>query len=370
MPSKPRRKIAIACQGGGSQTAFTAGALDALFQHRLQDDFQIVSLSGTSGGALCATLLWYALMKGDASPTQRLLAFWQDNTAQTPAERHFNDYVIESLRATSKGQLPQINISPSSPLVKALMGVTTSSLRREFTDFPALLQKHFDFDELQRWGAQPDAPALLLGAAEVLTGKLRKFNSREEAIRLEHLLSSCAVPNIFPAVEFDGFAYWDGLFSDNPPLDELVRPSFVGAGNIPDEIWVIKINPTGCQSVPHAPEDIADRRNEMVGNMSLFQQLTSMALINDLLLMDAFKPEFLQTLAVNKPVLIPKCYADQPDRPYTIPFIEMSAHLQHELDYESKLDRSPENIALLVKDGQEQASAFLAQRRKALHSGK
>ncbi|MBE9610581.1 patatin-like phospholipase family protein [Chitinilyticum piscinae] len=368
MPTKQRRKIAIACQGGGSQTAFTAGALEALFEHHVQDDFQIVSLSGTSGGALCATLLWYALMKGDANPTGRLMAFWRDNMAQTPAEQQFNHQIIESLRATSKGHLPHFNISPSDPLAQWLMSLSTSALRPEFTDFPLLLRKHFDFDELLRWGAQPDAPALLLGAAEVLSGKLRKFNSRDEPIRIEHLLSSCAVPNIFPAVEFEGFAYWDGLFSDNPPVNELVRPKFVGDKNVPDELWIIKINPTGCDEIPQSAEAISDRRNEMVGNVSLFQQLDTLAWLNDLILHDAFRPEVLAKFDIRQPVLIPKCYVDQPDAPYTIPFIEMSAELTHTLDYESKLDRSPENLGKLMADGRKQASAFLTQRRKAVHA--
>ena len=49
-----KRKIAIACQGGGSQTAFTAGALKALFDHDVRRDFEIVGLSGTSGGSRTA----------------------------------------------------------------------------------------------------------------------------------------------------------------------------------------------------------------------------------------------------------------------------------------------------------------------------
>ena len=35
-------KIAIACQGGGSQTAFAAGALKALFEARVRDSSEIV----------------------------------------------------------------------------------------------------------------------------------------------------------------------------------------------------------------------------------------------------------------------------------------------------------------------------------------
>jgi len=63
---KPR--IAIACQGGGSQTAFTAGALRGLFESGALDDFELVSLSGTSGGSICATLVWYSLMLGEERP--------------------------------------------------------------------------------------------------------------------------------------------------------------------------------------------------------------------------------------------------------------------------------------------------------------
>ena len=58
-----KNKIAIACQGGGSQTAFTAGVLKSLFQNDVHNKKQIVSLSGTSGGAVCATLSWYSMLK-------------------------------------------------------------------------------------------------------------------------------------------------------------------------------------------------------------------------------------------------------------------------------------------------------------------
>jgi NTE family protein len=60
-----RTKIAIACQGGGSQTAFTAGALKALCEAGIKDEFELVSISGTSGGAVCAALLWFAFEKDE-----------------------------------------------------------------------------------------------------------------------------------------------------------------------------------------------------------------------------------------------------------------------------------------------------------------
>ena len=45
-----KTKIAIACQGGGSQTAFTAGVLSYLSEHHAGREFEVVSISGASGG--------------------------------------------------------------------------------------------------------------------------------------------------------------------------------------------------------------------------------------------------------------------------------------------------------------------------------
>ena len=71
---------------------------------------------------------------------------------------------------------------------------------------------------------RPDSPVLLLGAADVLTGELKKFNSRAGEIQVEAILASAAIPTLFPAVEIGEHYYWDGLFSDNPPVKELFRP--------------------------------------------------------------------------------------------------------------------------------------------------
>ena len=68
-----KQKIAIACQGGGSQTAFTAGVLSTFFEKGLHLQKQIVSLSGTSGGGDFAAVAWYGLLKaaaGDSTSTR------------------------------------------------------------------------------------------------------------------------------------------------------------------------------------------------------------------------------------------------------------------------------------------------------------
>jgi len=357
-----RRRIGIACQGGGSQTAFTAGVLKGLFQAGVQRDFDIVSLSGTSGGSICATLAWYALQKGDARPWERLYAFWQENMAKTLVERAFNKTLLQGLRMTDQGWLPSYNTSPSSPLVQSAMVAIARSMRPLYTDFRGLLEKHIDFAELARWGARTDGPALLMGAVDTLSGRLAKFCSRIEPIRVEHILSSCAVPSIFPAVEFDGGAYWDGLFSDNPPINELTLARYVGVHGVAQEIWVIKINPTHAAEVPVTPDQIGDRRNELIGNVSLFQQLDALATMNELYLQGAFKPQYAKRFDLDGPIRIPRCFCDDEIRPYHIPFIEMSDALASTLDYESKLDRSQEHVERLMADGERQALVFLAER--------
>ncbi len=359
---KPR--VAVACQGGGSQTAFTAGVLKALSENHVLDHFNVVSISGTSGGAICGFLIWYSWKKGEFPAWKRLLDFWHDNTPKNPCERILNDVSTNAIKWIGSGYMPQFNLSPSSPLVTipSLIATTALGIRPEFTDLRMMLEAHADFQEVTSWGAQEQPPVLLLGACNILTGRLHKFSSFLEPIRVEHLLASACVPTLFPAVRIDHMAYWDGLFSDNPPITSLTRPDFVGLPNLPNEIWVIKINPTAIDEVPVLPKEIGDRRNELAGNVSLFHGLREMERFNDLLLRGAFTDEFLTQADIKEPIRIPKSFRDDPDKPYHIPIIEMSAELAKELTYESKLDRSPEHIDLLIRHGEEQGRRFMEAR--------
>lgn len=358
MSNKP--KIAIACQGGGSQTAFTAGALKALCESNLEDRFDVVSISGTSGGAICATLVWFAFERGESPLWGRLMDFWKDNTAQGWLEEAVNHFLVDSIRMANRGMFPTWQLSPYSPLVQTAAAVTTLGQRTTFKNFRALLESHLDFEEIASWGPRTKRPILMIGAANITTGKLTKFISLHQPIRVEHILASCAVPNIFPAVQIDGHAYWDGLFSDNPPIQELIRPASVGEANIPDEIWLIKINRTASKEVPTLPDQIVDRRNQLEGNISLFQQLRQLEMINDMILQNAFQPKYLAQFALKAPIRIPKSFDSDAAKPYHIPCMEMPAEL--ELDFESKLDRSYSHIDRLIAEGGKSAKAFLRER--------
>src|SRR5262249_14858144 len=85
-----RNRVAVACQGGGSHTAFTAGVLEGLLS-TFPQDADVVALSGTSGGAICATLAWDGLVRSDRRRAiDKLLQFWDSMSAREPWDQLLN----------------------------------------------------------------------------------------------------------------------------------------------------------------------------------------------------------------------------------------------------------------------------------------
>jgi NTE family protein len=257
-----QRRVAIACQGGGSHTAFTAGVLGRLLTADEFDEHELVGLSGTSGGAVCAALAWSALLDDDRRDSKaRLDGFWGDNAAAGPVEMAINAWMLWATTLQSVGLLPGV-----SPYDIPVTG---------FEHFRTLLRRWVDFDRIQVDGLARH-PVLLVGAVDVLSGEFRAFNSRRERITADMILASAAIPTGFRTVHTAGGSFWDGLFSQNPPVRELLDAQ-------PDELWVIQINPTTRSSEPRTVLSIADRRNELAGNLSLYQELHFIEKIDQLL---------------------------------------------------------------------------------------
>jgi NTE family protein len=346
-----RRRIAIACQGGGSQCAFVAGALKALLARDVHRHFKIVGLSGTSGGAITAALAWAGLLEeahgAQTDIGERIVALWKDLSAQTPQEMLFDRICTQSIRLVESGLVPSVATSPSSFRFQAMTQAATLLLGRpEFTDLRALLLKHFDFDALTSL-VEDDSPVLLVGACDVLEGTFKIFTSVHDQIRVESILASAAIPNLFPAVRIDGHAYWDGIFSTNPPVFAFLQKAYTEHNLIPDEIWIIQVNPSRYQSVPELPSDIFDRRNHLAGNLSLSHELQLIDMINTLLREGALTDHFRARFGLETTEAI------------QVRFIRMSETLQQSLDYPSKLSRQPGHISTLIADGEAQAHAFL-----------
>jgi len=230
-------KVAIACQGGGSHTAFTAGVLTELLRE-WDDEYELVGISGTSGGAFNALATWYGLVTADAERSIDLLdALWEGLTANSPSDRVTNEWVVGLSRIESSG-LPFPQISPyQNP------GSNLGKRRIE-----RVLRTHIDFDEVPAL-CRRDVPELVVGTVNVNAGTFETFTN--EDVTPEVVLASAAVPNLFEAVEIDGHYHWDGLFSQNPPIDDLMT---VEASRKPDELWVIQINPQVREGEPSSLE--------------------------------------------------------------------------------------------------------------------
>lgn len=316
----PTRRVAIACQGGGSHTAFTAGVLTRLLD-RLPDRYEVAALSGTSGGAVCAVTAWYGLVS-EHDPGALLEAVWDDIAASDSPDRLLNGWAVVGARLESAG----LGVPAISPYRSPLSEHGRNQLREALTRHVAFEA----FPDLIAGAADP--PRLVIGAADVESGRFERFENA--AVTAETVLASAAVPELFEAVEVDDRRYWDGLFGQNPPILDLLCGE---PGGSPDELWVIRINPRRTPETPTALGDIHRRANELAGNVSLQQQLRVVDRLN----------RWANAGRLS-------------EHEYTYTEVR-SIELPRETAPASKIDRRADAIERLRHEGGERAAAFLDQ---------
>lgn len=317
MTTNGRKRVAIACQGGGSHTAFTAGVLQGALES-LPADVDVVALSGTSGGAICAALAWEALVRGEPQRAVRSLQeFWDSMSASEPWDKIANQSLMAFMSMRDLMVLPEI-----SPYHLPTWGAE---------HFRALLNQYFDFEELRRLAGRPGAPILRIGAVEVLSGHFELFAGEE--LCAECLLASAAIPEMFQAVQVPGRGvYWDGLFSQNPPIHHLMDHHI-------DELWLVQINPSTCARVPVETHEILDRRNALSGNLSMEQELIFIEMLNRGIARGRINDPDLQPMLVSR------------------------ISMDRELNYQSKLDRRPQLLDELREFGRTRWRWFSKERQ-------
>jgi NTE family protein len=309
MPPKPAAPhcptVAIACQGGGSHAAFTAGVLAALLAPPHRDRFRLMALSGTSGGAVCAGLAWSGLLAGGAPEAiRRLDGFWMDLAATDPFDIWINAWTQLLLDSPFRADVSPYAYAPEAePRLRAL---------------------------LDRWihpigNAPRTRPYLRIGVADVMRGGGAALDGESEAFSVSDIVASAAVPPLFRAVEARGTLWWDGLYAHNPPLRALLD-----LPEKPDEIWVIRLNPRDAARLPRTMEEIEDRRNEKAGNLPLDQELHAIGLVNRHL---AAAPVLGERFGYRQ-VTVREVVMPIPDLPYR-----------------SKLDRSAPHLRALIAAG-------------------
>ncbi|MGH7042823.1 MAG: patatin-like phospholipase family protein [Acetobacteraceae bacterium] len=229
--------LALGLQGGGSFGAFTWGVLDRLLE---QDGIGWDMLSGTSAGAVNAVLLADGLAEGGPAAARRKLAwFWEQVSRRTPSGASL--MAVAALGASLRWVSPFALDPP------------------ELTPLRGLLEEAVDFERLRAAGSR--GPRLLIAATRVRDGRPMLFRTPE--ITQEMVLASACLPFLGQPVLIGGEACWDGGFSANPPLRDLVLES-----SAPD-VLLVRLLPAEQEAVPHQSHDIARRVQEMTFNAPL-----------------------------------------------------------------------------------------------------
>ncbi|MGO8953600.1 MAG: patatin-like phospholipase family protein [Rhodomicrobium sp.] len=236
-------QIVLVLQGGGALGAYQAGVYQALHEAQIEPDWVI----GTSIGAINA-----GLIAGNV-PGQRLAKlqeFWSRITQSslfTAANTNPFIAAIAPNAATVAGGVPGFfEPNPAAWIgTKARLGAeqaayySTGPLQRTLQELTT--------PELLNAGS----PRLTVGAANVQTGEMHYFDSRETPLSIQHIMASGALPPAFPAIRIDGELYWDGgvlsntpveaVFDDNPRRSGLIFAVHMWGPNgpEPDSIWSV-----------------------------------------------------------------------------------------------------------------------------------
>jgi NTE family protein len=252
------KRVALALQGGGSHGAFTWGVVDRL----LEKGQQIDTICGVSSGAMIGVMVTQGLVRGGpAGARAEMRRLWQrvshahalSPLQAAPLERWLwgssdlsNSVLWQgmemAMRMFSPAQFNPFGHNPMRPMLEDLIE-------------PHLL-------------TDPSAPELTVAATDVVTGEATFFGNA--AINVDVLCASACLPFVFPAVEIDGRAYWDGAYAGNPPLGPLLRP------RAPDELILVRAQAAHRPGVPMTPTEINNRLNEIAWQNVLAAELAAL----------------------------------------------------------------------------------------------
>lgn len=233
---KRPRRLNLALQGGGAHGAFTWGVLDRLLE---ETNLALDTVSAASAGAVNAVAMLSGYASGGPEAARETLdTVWQEISKAA----RLNPFVAGLVKVP--GLVSPYTFNPL-----------------DFNPLRAILTDHVDFERLR---ARPPA-GLIISATDVATGKARLFNERE--VTADVVLASASLPTVHRAVEIEGRHYWDGGFSANPDLIELVSRT-----KTRDTVLVL-LNPQRVDMVPRHAAEIAHHMSRLTFNQPLLRDL-------------------------------------------------------------------------------------------------
>lgn len=266
-------KVVLALQGGSAHGAYVWGVVDRLLQ---EDGPTIVGVTGTSSGAVNATVLAYGLIGGDRQAARDLLErFWQRISEESEGRRWTAHMLVRLLR-------PQIlRLGQKAAFFDAMARILLpyDFDPRTMEPLRSVINECIDFDRLRR----ADTIGLFINATDVETTENRVF-AREE-ITVDAVCASCCLPFLFEAVEIDGRRYWDGGYMGNPTIYPVI---YEGKS---DEVILVLSTPLGGGPAPETSAGILSRITQISFSSALHRELRAIKFVTDLIEKDLVKPE-------------------------------------------------------------------------------
>ena len=279
-------KTALVLPGGGARGAFQVGVLRAIAEmlpHRCENPFPIIS--GTSAGAINSVVL--------ASKARRF------RVAVAELERVWGHFHTEQVYRSDSLTMLKSSLQWFGTIVSGGLLVPTPRSLLDNSPLRALLSRNIRFPRIQKSIDDGYLHALAVtaagyGSARSLSyfqaapgvrawSRTRRSGVRE-AIHLDHLMASIAVPMIFPPVLLGDEYFGDGAMRQATPLSPAVH---LGA----DRILVIGVrdetadHAADSDEPPELPSigDIAGYMLDTLFMDGLYSDIEHMTRINQLI---------------------------------------------------------------------------------------
>lgn len=271
-----KKSVGLACQGGGiTSGSVAAGVMRGLVEYGAFDTFDINAFSGTSGGALVATVCWGHKLRALKGNDPKIIG-------------EIPDVLEKQWMAMAYGTLPTEEAAEGAFLFDSLARLnpfydwTAQNVRVPWlrSIMKEWIQRYVEVDKLvelrDAMTAEGKAiPHLALGAAEVLRGEARVFEAQD--LCLDTLCASGSLD------EMNGITiiqtgpnkgiYVDGAWGTNPPLDAHIEFGV-------DEIWLVENFPKTRAEIPNSLAERKDRKDELWQNSLVEHEIKMINFVN------------------------------------------------------------------------------------------
>ena len=262
--SKAFGQAVLVLQGGGALGAYQLGVYQAMHEAGIEPDWVVGTSIGAINGAIIAG-------NHPGKRMARLHEFWDrmELNKANPFGAFMNLFgsFMTNMNTVLNGVPGFFEPNPSTLMgqhvnvgIERAAYYTTGLLRETLNDL-------IDFEYLQSKKTR-----FTVGAVNANTGAMRYFDNSEEALTVEHVMASGALPPAFPAVRIDGEPYWDGGIYSNTPVEVVLddnprRDSTIFAvqlwnpqGPEPTSLWQINARQKDIQFASRANSHIANQQ--------------------------------------------------------------------------------------------------------------